>query len=119
MKRTDLNSMSLNSMSTDELWKLHENVVTKLAADLTRQKILLEDRLKQLTPQTQAEPPQTQTEPKEERFGRRSYPKVFPKFRNPERPSETWAGRGKQPQWLTAQLRSGKRIEDFRIKRAG
>ena len=107
MKRTDL-----ISMSTDELWKLHENVVTKLAAELTRQKILLEDRLKQLTRQTQ-------TKPQGKRFGRRFYPKVSPRFRNPEQPSETWAGRGKQPQWLTAQLRSGKRIEDFRIEHAG
>ena len=106
MKRTDL-----NSMSTDELWKLHENVVTMLAAELTKQKILLEDRLKQLTPQTQ-------TEPQGKRFGRRSYPKVSPKFRNPKRPSETWAGRVKQPLWLTAQLRSGTRIDDFRIEHA-
>ena len=40
---------------------------------------------------------------------------VFPKFRNPEQPSETWAGRGKKPRWLTAQLRSGKQLDDFRI----
>jgi DNA-binding protein H-NS len=98
-------------MSSDELWKLHESVVTKLTAELTRQKILLEDRLKQLTPQTQ-------TESQGKRFGRRSYPKVSPKFRNPDQPSETWAGRGKQPHWLAAQLRSGKRIDDFRIEHA-
>ena len=30
-------------------------------------------------------------------------------------PSETWAGRGKKPRWLTAQLKSGKRIDGFRI----
>jgi DNA-binding protein H-NS len=98
-------------MSTDELWELHESVVTKLAAEMTRQKILLEDRLRQLTQQTQ-------TEPQGKKFGRPSYPKVSPKFRNPDQPSETWAGRGKQPRWLTAQLRSGKRIDDFRIEHA-
>ncbi len=41
--------------------------------------------------------------------------KVFPKYRNPAKPSETWAGRGKKPRWLTAQLKSGKRIDEFRI----
>ena len=106
MKRTDL-----DSMSTDELWKLHENVVKKLAVELTRQKTLLEDRLRQLTPRTRSEP-------LGEKSGRRAYPSVVPKFRNPEQPSETWAGRGKQPRWLTAQLRSGKRIDDFRVEHA-
>jgi DNA-binding protein H-NS len=28
------------------------------------------------------------------------------------------ASGGKQPRWLTAQLRTGKRIDDFRIERA-
>jgi DNA-binding protein H-NS len=37
------------------------------------------------------------------------------KYRNPERPSETWAGRGKKPRWLAAHLKSGKRMDDFRI----
>jgi len=46
---------------------------------------------------------------------RRAYPRVFPKYRNPAEPSETWAGRGKKPRWLTAQLKSGKQIDDFRI----
>src|SRR4029079_3612072 len=41
------------------------------------------------------------------------------KYRNPERPSETWAGRGKKSRWLAANLKFGKRIDDFRIMRAG
>jgi DNA-binding protein H-NS len=41
---------------------------------------------------------------------------VFPKYRNPAKPEETWAGRGKQPRWLTAQLRAGKNLDDFRIQ---
>jgi DNA-binding protein H-NS len=28
---------------------------------------------------------------------RRPYPKVTPKFKNPQDPSQTWSGRGKQP----------------------
>jgi DNA-binding protein H-NS len=48
---------------------------------------------------------------------RRPYPPVSPKYRNPERPSETWSGRGKQPRWLVAHLKSGRRIDDFAIRK--
>ncbi|SKA35148.1 DNA-binding protein H-NS [Enhydrobacter aerosaccus] len=41
--------------------------------------------------------------------------KVKPKYRNPANKSETWAGRGKQPRWLVAALKSGKKIQDFAI----
>nr|WP_283807302.1 H-NS histone family protein [Bradyrhizobium lablabi] len=44
----------------------------------------------------------------------RSYPPV--KYQNPDQPSETWTGRGKQPRWLVAQLKLGKRIDDSRAQ---
>ena len=102
---------TLNALSIDELWALRERVAADLAARLIAEKNALEFQLKQLNRGSHGK----QTEPSTER---RPYPKVFPKFRNPDYPSETWAGRGKQPRWLTAQLRTGKRIDDFRIKRA-
>jgi DNA-binding protein H-NS len=40
---------------------------------------------------------------------------VAPKYRNPENPVETWAGRGLKPRWLTAAIKGGKNIEDFAI----
>ena len=40
---------------------------------------------------------------------------VAPKYRNPENPSETWAGRGLAPRWLTAAIKGGKKREDFLI----
>jgi DNA-binding protein H-NS len=43
---------------------------------------------------------------------------VPPKFQNPERPFETWAGRGRQPLWVTELIQAGKNIDDFRINRA-
>jgi DNA-binding protein H-NS len=54
----------------------------------------------------------------ERRQARRKYPPVLPKFQNPADPTETWAGRGKQPRWLVSQLRAGKKINDFLIDRA-
>jgi DNA-binding protein H-NS len=106
MKRTDF-----TSMSTDELWALHEEIATRLAAALTAEKSVLEHRLKQLQRGIEIQHAKSST-------GRRPYPTVVPKYRNPDRPSETWAGRGKKPRWLAAQLKSGKRIDDFRIRHA-
>jgi hypothetical protein len=51
------------------------------------------------------------------KFGARG--KVAPKFRNPENPSETWAGRGLKPRWLAAAIKSGKKLDDFRIAGSG
>jgi DNA-binding protein H-NS len=98
----------LESMSVDELWSLHELVVSVMARKLSAEKARLEQRLRELGQSTA-------DSAKKVSHARRPYPQVFPKYRNPSRPSETWAGRGKQPRWLTAQLRSGKKLDDFRI----
>lgn len=99
----------LHLMSVDELWALHERVAADLAARLTAEKNALESRLKRLKYGNRNKQSASST-------ASRPYPKVVPKFRNPDRPSETWAGRGKQPRWLSAQLKSGKPIDDFRIE---
>ncbi|WP_245320616.1 H-NS family nucleoid-associated regulatory protein [Bradyrhizobium lablabi] len=104
-----MNRTNFKSMSTDELWALHEEVASRLAATLLAEKRVLEDRLKQLKGGVEGERASSST-------GKRPYPTVVPKFRNPDRPSETWAGRGKTPRWLAAKLKSGKRIDDFRIR---
>jgi DNA-binding protein H-NS len=101
MQRRDLKLMSL-----DELWNLHEELVAKLSLKIVAEKIRLDDRLQRLgAPDDRL------------KHEHRHYPKVLPKYRNPENPSETWAGRGRQPHWLRVQLRSGKRLDDFRIER--
>jgi DNA-binding protein H-NS len=40
---------------------------------------------------------------------------VAPKYRNPENPTETWAGRGLKPRWLSAAIKGGKKLDDFLI----
>lgn len=101
----------LNSMSVGELWSLHELVVSLLARKISSEREELKQKLRALG---QNIPPRSE---KVTHHARRPYPQVFPKFRNPARPSETWSGRGKQPRWLTAALRSGKKLDDFRIVR--
>lgn len=41
---------------------------------------------------------------------------VKPKYRNPENPSQTWAGRGVKPRWMQALIAQGSSMEDFRIE---
>ena len=38
-----------------------------------------------------------------------------PKYRDPEKPENTWAGRGKQPGWLKEKLDAGASLDDFLI----
>ena len=97
-KRSNIN---FSALSVDELWQLHEEIGQILSARLTSEKRELEKRLAQLRRDFDA--------PQGESVGliseRRKYPRVFPKYRNPNEPSETWSGRGKQPRWLAAALK--------------
>jgi DNA-binding protein H-NS len=40
------------------------------------------------------------------------------KYRNPENPAETWAGRGRPPKWVQAALEAGQTLEDLAIPEA-
>ncbi|SHG53543.1 H-NS family nucleoid-associated regulatory protein [Bradyrhizobium erythrophlei] len=103
MKRAEFEQMSV-----DHLWKLRAEISAILAARIGEEKKLIEERLIRLRANSRQASEIHESE-------RRPYPRVFPKFRNPDDFSQTWAGRGKQPRWLTAQLKSGRRVDEFRI----
>jgi DNA-binding protein H-NS len=104
--------MNLKSMSIDKLSKLREQVDAALSTKALEERRALQAQLGKL-----------------ERFatdglrarGGRGGPRgaVAPKYRNPENPSETWAGRGLKPRWLAAALKSGTKPEDFSIGAPG
>lgn len=104
-----MESSAFKSMSTEELWNLHERVVSTLADKIANEKAKLEERLRRIEGTKDAMSPDRP---------RRPYPKVFPKYRNPKNPAETWSGRGKQPHWVQAQLKAGKRLDHFLIPRS-
>jgi DNA-binding protein H-NS len=110
--------LNLDAMSIDDMWQLHEEVSQQLSVRLTSEKRELERRLAQL--RREKEIPQADSGDKsaDATRQRRKYPRVFPKYRNPSEPSETWSGRGKQPRWLTAALKTGHTIEEFVIGNA-
>jgi DNA-binding protein H-NS len=108
------NKLELKSLSIDELWAFHEEVGTLLSQRILAEKRGLEARLAKLNGGEKAKIAASHLrEPL-----RRKYPPVAPKFQNPAEPSEIWAGRGKQPRWLVAQLKAGKKLNDFLIARA-
>src|SRR5258705_4691154 len=87
MMRIIMTRSTLNALSIDELWALRERISADLAASLIAERNALEVRLKQLDRGSHGK----QTEPSIERP---PYPKVFPKFRNADHPSDNTAGHG-------------------------
>ena len=105
-----------DSDAMDEMWRLHEKIGQLLSVRLTSEKRELEKRLAKLRREneTHSSSAEATAVPRE----RRKYPRVYPKYRNPNEPSETWSGRGKQPRWLAAALKTGHKIEEFMISKA-
>jgi DNA-binding protein H-NS len=118
-RQVKLGNLDLNSRSIDELWTLHEEVSAVLSKKILAEKHGLEERLARLNRAMSEKATITRPASKtsQRRALRRKYPPVLPKYQNPSNPSETWAGRGKQPRWLVAQIKAGKKISDFLISR--
>ncbi|WP_339028244.1 H-NS histone family protein [Bradyrhizobium symbiodeficiens] len=115
-----LSASSLESLSVVELTDLYERIRPLLAKRIEQEKRRLESTLAKLNSEVALRRvPKRRllttngSHPKR----RRKYPPVLPKYRNPTDRSETWAGRGKQPRWLVSELRAGKKLEDFLIKK--
>jgi DNA-binding protein H-NS len=100
-----MKNIDFNSVSIEELWALHEEIASILTAKMEAEKLKLEKRLEQIEGKT------TPVKAPE----RRPYPKVYPRFRNPDPPHQTWSGRGKQPKWMGKLLAEGKTPDDLRI----
>lgn len=103
VRQTDVGSLTI-----DELWALHNQIGALLASKIQSEKKKLDARLAQLDTSTSSIAPLG-------RSSRRPYPKVEPKYRSISNPSLTWAGRGKVPRWLNAEIKAGKKLDDFRI----
>lgn len=99
--------MNLKSMSLEKLSKLKDQVDAALVAKVADERHTLEARLGALSRINNGSA----------RRGRAVMRggAVAPKYRNPDNPGETWAGRGLKPRWLTAALKAGHKIEDFLI----
>jgi len=110
MKKIDLEAMYF-----DDLWSLHEQISQILSVRITSEKRELERRLEVLNRGRDVIGAKDDTAQNNANGrARRKYPRVLPKYRNPQT-SETWSGRGKQPRWLVAAIKTGRKMEDFEI----
>ena len=105
--------MALKSMSVEKLVALKGQVEAMLSSKILEQRRALESGLSKLDRFQGG----TGRAKSVGRGGARGV--VAPKYRNPENPAETWAGRGLRPRWLTAAMKGGKSLEDFAIVGAG
>jgi DNA-binding protein H-NS len=101
--------MALKTMSVTKLQDLKAKIDAAINAKVSERRRELEAQLSKLSGFGGRGAKAT-------KFGRggRAGP-VAPKYRNPENHAETWAGRGLKPRWLTAAIKSGKKLEDFAI----
>ena len=99
--------MKLKTMSIGRLVTLRDQVETAIKSRVMQDRHDLEARLAKLSRFSSAGARGIS-------FGARRGP-VAPKYRNPENPNETWAGRGLKPRWLAAALKAGHKIEAFLI----
>ena len=100
--------MNLKSMSIDQLSKLKEQVAAALNSKVVEERRAVQDQLSKLDRLAAGG-----SRGNGVRAALRGA--VAPKYRNPDNPAETWAGRGLKPRWLAAALKTGKKLEDFSI----
>jgi len=108
----NVSSVNLKAMSFDKLSKLREQVDAVLNAKVAEERRTVQSRLDALDRLAG-------NRARGRSAGRGSRGGVPPKYRNPENPIETWAGRGLKPRWLAAALKAGKKLEDFSIEASG
>jgi DNA-binding protein H-NS len=100
--------MALKTMSIEKLRDLKDKIEATIHAKVTERRHELESEMSKLTRFEGG-----RAGGKVGRGGARG--SVAPKYRNPENHSETWAGRGLKPRWLTAAIKGGKKQDDFLI----
>jgi DNA-binding protein H-NS len=105
--------LNLKAMSIDELLELRDRITETLSSRVETERRELELRLARLQNFKSTVPQRSPAR----RSGRRKVVKVAPKYRNPTNRSETWAGRGLKPRWLSAAIKEGKKLSDFEIFR--
>jgi DNA-binding protein H-NS len=108
----------IDKLTYEELFQLRDNVESTIARRRTERKVSLRKEMAQLASEAgfslQELVPQGRTNGSRRADARRG--PVAPKYRNSKDPSQTWAGRGRQPKWLVAELEKGRKLESFLIQ---
>lgn len=97
---------NFSAMSIDALWQIHEELRIVLAAKMAAQRQEIDERLRDLD----------QFSASSQRAVTALRPKAGPFYRNPDRPTQVWSGRGLRPRWLVFQLAAGRTLDEFQVK---
>ena len=101
-------NQQLETMSRDELLKLKKEVQKALDTFQERRK---QDALAEM----QEVARRHGLDLNEIVGGKKKSQIAAPKYRHPENPSLTWAGKGRKPRWLNEEMAAGRDLQDFRI----
>lgn len=105
-------NIDLNLLTVDDLLVLRDRVTKTLSGRIEAERHDLEMRLARLNRADLMDP--FRLAKGGQVIGRRAV--VMPKYQNPDSPLETWAGRGRQPRWIAAALKAGKKLSDFEVR---
>jgi len=103
-----MNAVDLDNMSLEELKELNKKVTKAINTYEDRQKqqalAALDEKAREMGFSLS-----------ELTGGRKARKPSVPKYRNPDDPSMTWTGKGRQPEWFKAAIAAGKTPEDMAI----
>lgn len=105
-----MDTINLNSMSLDELKKLKKDVEKAIDG--------FEDKQRKAALEAAEAAARANGYSLSDLMGsspKKAKPISPPKYRHPENPSQTWTGRGRQPDWMKDALERGKSKDDFLI----
>lgn len=102
--------IDLSKMSLDDLRSLRKDVEKEISGFKDRQRVAAMKEIQAVAKKHGL--------PLDEIVGgktKKSRAKSPAKYRNPENPSETWSGRGRQPDWYKKAIAKGKSPEQLAI----
>ena len=105
-------SISVDKLSYKQLLELETKVGAAIAKRKQEEKAALKKKMAELSANSGFD----LSELMGTKGGARKGSTVAPKYRHPVDASLTWSGRGRQPRWLVAELKKGKKLQSFLIE---
>ncbi len=102
-------TVDLAKLSLEELRELSAAAAERIAELEEEKRQQAFDKIQQLAAEVGMDPKKLIS-----RYGKAAAGKKAGKlYKNPDKPEETWAGRGRKPAWVVAALDAGKTLEEL------
>ncbi|MEL6168594.1 MAG: H-NS histone family protein [Pseudomonadota bacterium] len=102
--------MELETLSLQELKSLQKQVESAITSFEKRQRDKARTEMEKIAKEYGVSLQEVITGSGKSKAGKSKLPA---KFRNPQDPSQTWSGRGRQPEWYKAAIKAGKSDADL------